>query len=73
MFFSLQNLYIPFSSIASSCLQEAFQREITVRNSRTKEVKLKVTGDYYTEHEMEHDLGLQACFGPIRDTPCIVV
>lgn len=40
-------------------LEELFQREVSVRNSQTKEVKVVVTGDFYTEAEMTSYLSLE--------------
>ena len=46
-----------------SPLQDALEREVSVQNSRTKEVKMVVTGDFYTEGEMQSILNLEPSLG----------
>ena len=44
--------------IICQTLQDSLEREVSVMNSRSKELKLEVTGDFYTEVEMDTKLKL---------------
>lgn len=47
-----------FSRVICQTLQDSLEREVSVMNSRSKELKLEVTGDFYTEVEMDTKLKL---------------
>ena len=50
--------------IANGLDKSAFLRQISHETTKTKALKLSVTGDFYTEDEMTEDLKLSKCLGP---------
>ena len=45
--------------------QEALVRRVTVENSKAKEMKLNISGDFYTEKQMKEELSLTPHLGPV--------
>ena len=47
--------------VGSGFDKDSFVRGITHETKKSKELKMSVTGDFFTEEEMKEDLGLPKC------------